>query len=195
MIRYNFINNLVLQIYKKLPSISFPLNIDDVVGLFHNCRYMSYQEFAAINHCNIEDVIQLCESVSGSTHYDALRDRYLILCNHSKDYSNSTGRQLWTAFHEMGHILCKHHLVSESVLNRADIEAEADYFAATMLAPFPLFCVLNIKSVRDLQIRFGLSIEASVIRYKYYLRWKQTHFKTAWENDMTNTYMLKRAVV
>lgn len=200
MIRYTYINNIVLRIYKKLPKIQFPLDINSVIVLLPNCRYMSYQKFAEINKCSITDVVQLCESKSGCTHYDIFQNRYLILCNHSSHDNNTPGRQRWTGFHEFGHIICKHHSIStynklseHNLLEPSDseYEMEADYFAATILAPFPLFKLLNINSASDIQQIFGLSQEASTYRYSQYVKWKQTRRKTSWENDMIREYKQK----
>lgn len=200
MIRYIHINNLVLQIYSALPNITFPINVKDVIKLIPNCRYMSYQKFAKINGCSIDEVIEMCESKSGCTHYDISQDRYLILCNQSTEDNNNFGRQLWTCSHEVGHILCKHHAhsavskLSENNLMQIDnpeYENEADYFAATLLSPFPIFKFLNISSASDVHKTFGLSIEASNYRFEQYLKWKRSHRKTAWENDIVNIYKHK----
>lgn len=200
MIRYSYINNLVLNIYKNLPIITFPLDVKQVIKYIPNCRYMSYQSFAKINSCTINDVVQLCESESGCTHYDILQNRYLILCNQSTSNNNNLGRQRWTCGHEIGHVVCKHHAISaykklseNSLLqiNNNLYEAEADYFAAILLAPFPLYKILNISSPVDIQNTFGLSTEASLYRYKEYLKWKSYHRKTSWENDIINCYKHK----
>lgn len=201
MTRYAFINNQVLILYAQLPEIKFPLDVSKLLDYLPNCRYMSYQEFANINHCTINDVIQLCESKSGCTHYDILHNRYLILCNQSTDGNNNLGRQRWTLTHEIGHVVCNHLPVSaysklseNNLLTIADeaYEAEADYFAATTLAPFPLFKLLQITSPDDVQRVFGLSTEASNNRYQRFLKWKETRIKTAWENDLINIYKHKR---
>lgn len=201
MIRYTYINNLVLSIYNTLPVIQFPIDVKEVIKYIPNCRYMSYQQFAEVNHCSISDVVQICESKSGCTHYDILQDRYLILCNQSTQDNNNSGRQRWTCSHEIGHILCKHHSISayeklseNSLLphtNNQYFEAEADYFAATLLAPFPLFSFFNIQSAIDIQNIFGLSCEASLYRFKQYVKWKNNHRKTAWENDMKHIFQYK----
>ncbi|MDY4494882.1 MAG: ImmA/IrrE family metallo-endopeptidase [Erysipelotrichaceae bacterium] len=201
MIRYTYINNLVLSIYNTLPVIQFPIDVKEVIKYIPNCRYMSYQQFAEVNHCSISDVIQICESKSGCTHYDILQDRYLILCNQSTQDNNNSGRQRWTCSHEIGHILCKHHSISayeklseNSLLphtNNQYFEAEADYFATTLLAPFPLFSFFNIQSAIDIQNVFGLSCEASLYRFKQYMKWKNNHRKTAWENDMKHIFQYK----
>ena len=200
MIRYFYINNLVLNIYEKLPKIRFSLDIKSVINYLPNCRYMSYQNFAKINNCSIEDVIHICESKSGCTHYDIMQNRYLILCNQSTQNNNNIGRQRWTCGHEIGHVLCNHHALSAyeklsenslSQINNAGYEMEADYFAATILAPFPLFKLLNIKSAIDVQNIFGLSAEASLYRYKQYIKTSHTRYKTSWDNDIIRLYQKK----
>lgn len=183
-----------------MPKIQFPLDIKSVINFLPNCRYMSYQDFAKVNNCSIDDVIQLCESKSGCTHYDVLQNRYLILCNQSTQDNNNIGRQRWTCGHEIGHVVCNHHTISayeklseNSLLqiDNAEYEMEADYFAATILAPFPLFKLLDIKTATDIQNTFGLSTEASFYRYKQYIKWLKTRVKTSWENDMIRLYKQK----
>lgn len=200
MIRYNYINNQVLNIYSALASISFPLNIGEVLKLIPDCKYMSYQKFAQISNCTLDDVIQICESTSGCTHYDISQNRYLILCNQSTDGNNNIGRQRWTCSHEIGHVVCNHLAYSayaklsenNLALNvNPEFEAEADYFAAMLLAPFPLFKILHIASPIDVQKVFGLSTEASYYRYKQYIKWLDTRVKTSWENDMIRIYQQK----
>ena len=203
MIRYAYIKNQILNIYYNFTSLTFPLNIEDVIKHMQNCRYMSYQQFAEINNCSIEEVIQMCESKSGCTHYNFAQNRYLILCNQSTDDNNNVGRQRWTLAHEIGHVVCKHHLIStyeklaeNSLLQitNPDYEAEADFFAATILSPFPLFKILNINSAEDVQKIFGLSSEASKYRYKQYLKWCKNKLKTSWENDMIKIYKQKNMI-
>lgn len=193
MIRKIHINNLVLKLYSQLPQIKFPLQLDEVLLLMPNCKYMSYQKFAQINNCSVNDVIALCQSKSGCTHYDIESNRYLLLINLAE--TSNYGRRRWTMAHEIGHIQCNHHLISTLdkiaendfvQIHDQDFEIEADYFAATLLAPFPLFKVLNIKTIQDIQAVFGLSLEAATIRLKEYNLWLKSHRKTAWENDIVN---------
>lgn len=200
MVRYAYINKQVLSIYSILPSITFPINVKEIIKHIPNCRYMSYQKLAEITGRTIDDIIQICESKSGCTHYDITQNRYLILCNQSMEDNNNAGRQLWTCSHEIGHVVCGHHAISayeklseNSLLQttNSEYESEADYFAATLLAPFPLFNILDIKSPIDIQKTFGLSCEASSYRYSQYLRWRSSRIKTAWENDMIRIYKEK----
>lgn len=197
MIRRTYINNQVLSIYCNLDSLSFPIDPRKVIKLIPNCKYMSYQKMARLNNTSIEEIIQLCESKSGCTHYDMASQRYLILCNQSYNENNNEGRQRWTCSHEIGHIICNHHVLSaydklaeNSLLHisNKEYEAEADFFAGSLLAPFPLFDLLQIRSPIDAQKVFGLSSEAALYRFKQYLRWRSTKIKTAWENDMVRIF-------
>lgn len=200
MIRKVYIHNLVLTLYRHLPAIKFPISMSEILNYTPNCKYMSYQKFAQINKCSIEDVILLCESKSGCTHYDFSKGRYLVLLNNA----SNDGRKRWTAAHEVGHILCQHHVISMLdriaensfvQIHNPEYELEADYFAATLLCPLPLCRYFDIQSAKDIQSIFGLSAEAAAIRYKEYLAWKKCHRKTAWENDIVNIYKQNNYVV
>ena len=200
MIRKFYINNLVLKLYSQLPRIKYPLDLNEVLSLIPNCKLMSYQKFADINHCSVNDVIALCQSKSGCTHYDVETNRYLILVNLAE--TSNYGRRRWTIAHEIGHIVCGHHILSAvdkiaensfAQINNQDYEIEADYFVATLLSPLPLFKAFEIQSARDIQNTFGLSAEASDIRLKEYKIWLRNHRKTAWENDIVNMYKRKSA--
>ena len=200
MIRRIYINNLVLKLYSQLPRIKYPLDLNEVLSLIPNCKLMSYQKFADINHCPVNDVITLCQSKSGCTHYDVETNRYLILVNLAE--TSNYGRRRWTIAHEIGHIVCGHHILSAvdkiaensfAQINNQDYEIEADYFAVTLLSPLPLFKAFEIQSARDIQNTFGLSAEASDIRLKEYKIWLRNHRKTAWENDIVNMYKRKSA--
>lgn len=200
MIRHSYIQKNVLNIYAALPILKFPLDLSEIIKNIPNCRYMSYQEFAKLNNCTIDEVIQLCESKSGCTHYDITNDRYLILCNQSTSNNNNLGRQRWTLGHEIGHTVCQHlalsayHKLSENSLlkiTNPNYEAEADYFAATLLCPFPICKLLNVQTPEDIQNIFGLSVEASLYRFKEYNKWLRSHIKTAWENDIVRLYKSK----
>ena len=193
MIRYAYICNQVLQLYRSLPTISFPMNPQLFFDQIKNCKTMAYTTFAEINSCSINDVLELCESESGCTHYDITNNRYLVLFNGSTANNNVVGRIRWTLAHELGHVILKHlsYLAEPRIaennfnkLSNPELEAEADYFAALLLCPMPLYEQLHIQSASDIQDVFGLSYEASNVRWNEYIKWKRSHRKTAWENDM-----------
>lgn len=201
MVRYPYIYNQVLQIYKGLSNIQFPIEPCDIVSAIPNCKALTYREFAEATDCSIRDVVLLCESTSGCTHYDVTRDRYLILWNSDSEGHNVAGRKRWTKAHELGHVILKHlPLVAEPMLaengfnnlSAPDLETEADQFAATLLCPMPLYTSLGISSSFDIQCVFGLSTEASTNRWAEYQRWVRYHRKTAWENDMKRVYQQKK---
>ena len=203
-IRYAYVNNIILNMYGMLHKLEFPMDMVSAMNVIPNCRHMTYDEFATVNGCSIRDVIQMCESKSGCTHYDVKNDRYLILYNNSTQDNNNIGRQRWTIGHEIGHVVCNHlsssayqKLAENSFSPTVDrgFESEADYFSAMFIAPFPLFKELDITSPIRVQDVFGLSDEASLYRYKQYLNWSKSRIKTAWENDMLRTYKNRQTLL
>lgn len=197
MIRYAYICNQVLQLYKTLPIIKFPIDPRMFFKQIQNCKIMTYHTLAKINQCDIKEIIILCESDSGCTHYDVAKNRYLVLYNNSTENNNVVGRIRWTLAHELGHVLLNHlpyiaepHIAENNFnnLSNPELEAEADHFAALLLCPMPLYELLNINSASDIQNVFGLSYEASEVRWRDYIRWKRNHRKTAWENDMKRLF-------
>ena len=186
MIRYNYVNNMVVKIFEKFEKIEFPVKPEillDTIDLLKNCKMMTYKEFAEINDCSINDVFMLCESKFGCTHYEHKNDRYLVLYNDFVSEYNVGGRIRWTKAHELGHVLLDHlHNVKTPSATKGDtedvlgsfmhheLEAEANYFAAMFLSPIPLFEPLEINSPADIQRTFGLSLGAAVNRWMAYER-------------------------
>ncbi len=199
-VRYKFIERNILKLYSHY-TISFPIEIRDIINIIkqtHNCRILSYQKFMELNSCSINDVVTLCESFSGCTHYDKLNNRYLILYNSSTTKNNVSGRILWTLTHELGHIINGHLPMVSSLtsqiaengfnnLSNPIFESESDFFTATFLSPFQLFKPLKINSPSDIQDTFGLSVQASAFRWENYQKWKQNHIKTSFDNDILKT--------
>jgi Zn-dependent peptidase ImmA (M78 family) len=198
MVRYPYIHNEVLKLYKSVGRVVFPIEPLDLFKQIKNCKIMTYQQFAALNKYTLKDVIELCESNSGCTHYYVDTNRYLTLYNASPAGNNVAGRIRWTKAHELGHIFLKHlpylavSKIAEHNFNSIhcpELEKEADHFAAMLLSPFPVWGALDIKTPLDVQRVFGLSEEASVNRVSSYAKWRQTRIKTAWENDMVRLVM------
>ncbi len=194
-VRYRYIERLILEAYSIIPFIDFPMEPSYVIDRLPNCRSISYQTFAEINHCSLDEVIQLCESKSGCTHYDRNKDRYLILFNEEDGSRSNTGRRRWTKSHELGHVMCKHHkIIASNKLSRdgmnifyGSIETEADFFASQFLAPFPLFKQLAIHSESDVKTMFGLSDTAAANRYRAYEKWLQYEM-TDWDRQIVNLF-------
>ena len=49
MIRYAYICNQILQIYRNLDGLSFPLDPRKPFQLMDNCKLMTYKTFSEIN--------------------------------------------------------------------------------------------------------------------------------------------------
>lgn len=198
MVRYRYIESIVYDIYKSMDQIKFPLNLHSIIETIPNCRHTSYQRVACKSRRKVQEVIDACESSSGCTYYDRSTNRYLIMTNEAV-LDNNAGRRRWTLAHEIGHILCGHFelcpYIEKFAENNSSVfpeyEKEADYFAATILAPMPLFEPLNIRVAEDVQRKFMLSGEASRNRINDYTRWKNNRQNIMWDNDMQKLFLEK----
>ena len=162
-IRYTYIQNIVLNLFKANELYrTFPIPIDTIIADMQGCKLWSYSRYAEFHNITIEETINCCRSKSGCTIYDRDSDRYIIL------YNNFCvkGRTLWTKAHELGHIKLD-HLQSGLINQIAEhddtdptlkfLDSEADYFAATLLSPLPLFAAFGITSPIRIKSTFGLS--------------------------------------
>lgn len=191
-IRYVFIKKQILNLLKLLPPeiLSFPLNPKEIIKYIEDCNISSYSSFAKHYHVTIDDVILMCRSKSGCTHFNNCK--YLIMYNDTTENNNVLGRQHWTIAHELGHIRLNHitqlteKQLDKNLLNL--FEKEADFFAAALLSPLPLFRYLNIESSSDVKSMFGLSMQASVNRFDQYLKWNKSHAKTSFDNDIVKVF-------
>lgn len=187
MVRDIKIKALVFEIYSKMDRIIFPIEPGSLITDIPNCRIMTYSEFAQVNECSVREVIRLCESKSGATHYDTANDRYLILWNRDESGFAGVGRKRWTKAHELGHVILRHlPQAAERFgnLKQPEFEQEADRFAADLLCPSPLFDLLHIQSPVDIGFVFGLSNEASNYRWEEYQRSLRHVENKQWDSDM-----------
>lgn len=162
----------VLYFYgNAFQSLTFPIDPIFIIKRLDKCRYISYAKLAEKSGRSVFDVIKACCSSDGCTHYDPRLNRYLIAVNES---GRSKARIRWTMAHELGHIAAGHfvELVNNGLaIPPADLpymEEEADYFAASFLAPFPAIRDLHANNADDIRLWFGLSRIAAGHRWEEY---------------------------
>jgi Zn-dependent peptidase ImmA (M78 family) len=194
-VRKNHIEACVLEIYQHMSHVSFPIDPISIIKSCPNCKILTYQQIMESSQCDLQEIIELCQSSEGCTHYDIAQDKYLILWN--DDDMIVDGRKRWTQAHELGHVVLKHllliahKLTNQSNLSESEYETEADYFAAMLLCPTPACEVLHISSPSEIQKQFGLSRTAALNRWKDYQRGGQHHHKTAWHDDLERVILQK----
>lgn len=179
-----------------METISYPIQPETILSYVPQSRMLSYQKMAEVAGCTVENIVVLCKSSSGATHYDPESGRYLILYN----ANSNPGRIRWTIAHEIGHI-CIGHL---KVIEDAEIaytesrdfydqfESEADYFAWNLLAPLPIMREMGIHSAAEIKSVYGLSTQAAALHFDRYTKWCKGHIKTSWENGMLRAFRTKR---
>ena len=126
----------------------------------------SVQHFSGVVGMKPQDF--LCEQ-SEDCFAVLYRGRHFILYNRSV---LSLSRRRWSIAHELGHICCRHQSDGPAQ------EAEANAFAASLLAPTVVVCELQrrgtIRQMQDLCDLFGLSMQAAQYRWEE-LRQRQLH--------------------
>lgn len=160
----------------------FRLPVDPfaIIDQHENWRAMTYEEFGKLNGLDEESVIKQIGSKDGCAFYDADEDRYLVIYNDNPIWINISQRITWTIIHEIGHIVLNHLKESgEAMLLRAALsegeysrlEAEAEFFAANILAPAPVIYKLGLSSYGQVMKICGISKKAALNRLKH-IEWR-----------------------
>lgn len=161
-------------LYERRIVRNFPVQPIALTLRRRDCRYISYENLAAASGRSVQDVVIALGSADGCTNYDPKKNRYLIAVN---DACRTRTRVRWTTAHELGHIYAGHftelanegkHEASPSELWY--MEEEADYFAASLLAPIPAIRKLRAKNADDVRRWFDLSRTAASYRWAEYLQ-------------------------
>ncbi len=163
-------------LYERRIVRGFPVQPIALTLRRRDCRYISYESLAAASGRSLQEVVLAMGSADGCTNYDPKKNRYLIAVN---DEGRTRTRVRWTTAHELGHIYAGHfielanagrHEASPSELPY--MEEEADYFAASLLAPIPAIRKMRAKSADDVRRWFDLSRTAASYRWAEYLQCK-----------------------
>ena len=168
------IDEEILSLYEKRVVRSFPIQPMALVVRRRDCRYISYENLASVSGRTVRDVILAMGSADGCTNYDPKKNRYLVAVNSE---GRNRARVRWTTAHELGHICAGHftelanggqHTASVSELFY--MEEEADYFAASLLAPIAAIRKMRARNADDVRRWFDLSRQAAAYRWAEYLQ-------------------------
>ena len=142
--RYEEIKSVIVATYEKFNIHTLPINCFE---LAHKLGIKTIP-FSFLDNEQL-DKISFCE---GEAIMFCLNDKSYIFYN---DIDNSTTRQRFSIFHELGHYILGHKCESELA------KSEADFFARYAIAPIPLVWKTNCKGIVDIQNRFNTSFECA----------------------------------
>ncbi len=169
-IRYKLIHQIVNDIYINANITQFPVDILSIIDSFKNIKLVSYSTYAKDLNLTKEEFLECFTSDDGFSVFSKSKNKYIIFFNDFID--NSKQRMRWTATHELGHILCKHHSLSEDNLTNDEIyafkEREANHFASMLLAHSAILNELNLVSSKDIEFYCDLSSSAAKFRFDNY---------------------------
>ena len=157
------IDSVIGMIYEDNIVKYFPTSSMLLLPYMENCGWKSYRDLAERHGGDVKEIARYLGSLDGCTIYQKSRDRYLIAVNTDRKFT----RLRWTTAHEIGHILAGHFTeLGVSRLPKTKLlEREADYFAASFLAPLAMIYELRISNPQELQKQFGLSRTAAAWRW------------------------------
>ena len=163
------IDEVVDSMQRRIPCWGYPVDTGRMIRAIRHCRMLSYQKLAELSHCEAREIARYLKSADGCTHYARKTGNYLIAVNED---GRSAARIRWTVAHEVGHIAAGHFLeIDDNFLpNDRLMEEEANYFAASLLAPFEEIWKNRLRGAREISLYFGISAEAAEYRWREYLR-------------------------
>lgn len=139
---YQFISDKILEVYIECSIKEFPI---DCIGILqhYNFRLLSYREIKNSD----PELHEIAKEFSD----DAFRYKKIICYNSTV----VEGRMRFSLMHELGHYLLEHKE------NTPENEAEADYFASSVLAPRVAIWRMWHPTAEEIHKCFGLSYAAS----------------------------------
>jgi Zn-dependent peptidase ImmA (M78 family) len=181
--RLGYIKNIVSDLYIKFKIDSYPIDVKKLFRKIPNARIVPFSKFMKKYNISLYEVYTYLNTDEGCTIYDPKTNRYIVYYNDIKFkfiYIKTPERQRWTLAHELGHILLKHHTITNktkifrNTLTDKEynwMEREANYFASLLLA-YPLILYkLRIKNSTDIASICGISQEAASYRFEDYKKW------------------------
>lgn len=134
------IKEIALQELQKANITSLPVDILSVINQHKNWK---------IVFTNDTDLVS-----AGQAKVLKKDDKYIIVCHKQA----SKERKRWCISHEIGHLLA------------GKDEVSANYFTKQLLMPIAVLDLLNIRTVQQISIKCGVSMEAAKIRQKDFIR-------------------------
>lgn len=189
--RYKLIQELVTNLFINLNITEYPIDIFNIFSSYKNIKVISYSKHMNKYNLTATEVITHFGSEEGCTIYKKSLDRYLIFYNDLDIYYKKVERRLWTLAHELGHILLRHHILSDKTkifrnnLNDTEykwLEIEANRFASLLLANPAILNELQISDYHDIMNICKLSKSASINRFKGLTLWRNNH--TFYKDDL-----------
>ena len=154
--KYEYIKKKVVRTILECDINELPINP------FAICNKRKYKSIKYSDKYSVDELELICKVYPDGFNYYLDGERII-------EYNDllAPERIRMTLFHEIGHIELKH--TCKCSLS----EAEAEWFAAYMIAPPPLVDLINIDSFLDLAIKFDTSITCAYHCMRRYILWKR----------------------
>lgn len=154
---YEFIKGEAANVYKVYDIRKYPIVAKDLAAkMGFDVVYYSSLSPIKFGHA--------FETSPDGFYFEANRKEYIYIND-----AVEPDRRNMTVLHEIGHPVLGH---DNGILTDEIQESEAKFFGKYLAAPPPLVHLERPDSKFDLQIKFGLTDEASGYAFEYYSKWK-----------------------
>ncbi len=187
------VKKAVILALSRANTIELPVNIKHIAKSLSNCRLIKYSKFMKSHNMSYEEMIDYAGTIDAFTDYYAQSDKYVIYYNDLDSGIMSSNRYRWNIAHELGHIMLAHHKhTNKSRLFRNTLsneeykmlEAEADYFASYILAPYAALSKLGVHTKHDIARHCKISDYASQYRFMDYVKWDARNAFDYYDNSI-----------
>ena len=182
--------DITLNRLRKAEDRAIPIDIKRVVAAQGNCRLVPFSRHMAKFGMSYAEMVGFAETDDACTFYLANEDKYLIFFNDVDHIMLSSYRYRWSIAHELGHVILRHHLLSNSTklfrnqLSKEEykrFEDEADCFASYLLVPHVALYISRVRTQEDLRKYCKISKAAADVRISEYNQWLENNRYPDWD--------------
>lgn len=177
---------MVLATLNTVENLTLPLEIKKLVKLNKRCRLIRYSKYMKRHGLEYNEMLEFGGTDDAFTDYLVPEDKYIIFYNDLDEKKMNSFRYRWNIAHELGHVVLEHHKnnnktrLFRNTLSKneyAELEEEADQFAAYLLVPYAVLEHYSIDSGTSLGKICKISGQASQYRFNEYIKWKANNFR------------------
>lgn len=182
--------DITLNKLNRLIDRSIPINIKRVVAAQGNCRLVPFSKHMSKFNLSYSEMIVFAETDDACTFYLADEDKYLIFFNDIDHIMISSYRYRWSIAHELGHVILRHHALSNKTklfrnqLSKEEykqFEDEADCFASYLLVPHVALYMSRVRTQEELRKFCKISKAAADVRISEYNQWLENNRYPDWD--------------
>lgn len=180
--RRNEIKSLVYNTLMTYGTPVLPVGIGDIIRKIKYIKLITYSSQIKKYGITYEELLINAETKDSYVVYQKSTGRYCIYYNDIDRNIVNSNRVRWNLAHELGHVILKHHEITNlgklfrdgvDDLTYHYLELEADYFAQLILVPHVVLYAFKVSTSSHIEVLCKISRPAANRRFRAYQDWKQ----------------------